>query len=97
MEPGIGSVPIVPAVKDVIVYTADPCRRCLTAKALLEARGVAYTEVNLTKDPDGRAELVRRTGLMTFPQIVIDGEPLGGLDDLQAADGDGRLGGLLAA
>lgn len=84
-------------MKDVIVYTADPCRRCLTAKALLEARGVAYTEVNLTKDPDGRAELVRRTGLMTFPQIVIDGEPLGGLDDLQAADGDGRLGGLLAA
>ena len=84
-------------MKDVIVYTADPCRRCLTAKALLEARGVAYAEVNLTKDPVGRGELVRRTGLMTFPQIVIDGEPLGGLDDLQAAAGDGRLGELLAA
>jgi glutaredoxin 3 len=87
----------VPAVKDVIVYTADPCRRCLTAKALLEARGIAFQELNLTKDPDGRAELVRRTGLMTFPQIVIDGEPLGGLDDLQAAERDGRLGALLAA
>jgi glutaredoxin 3 len=87
----------VPAVKDVIVYTADPCRRCLTAKALLEARGIAFQELNLTKDPDGRAELVRRTGLMTFPQIVIDGEPLGGLDDLQAAECDGRLGALLAA
>ena len=84
-------------MKDVIVYTADPCRRCLTAKALLEARDVAFTEVNLTKDPDGRAELVRRTGLLTFPQIVIDGEPLGGLDELQAADGEGRLGELLAA
>ncbi len=80
----------------VIVYTADPCRRCLTAKAILDARGIAYTEVNLTKDPDGRAELSRRTGLMTFPQIVVGDQPLGGLDELEAADLDGRLGELAA-
>jgi glutaredoxin 3 len=75
----------------VIVYTADPCRRCGNAKALLEARGIAYDEVNLAKDPDGRAELARRTGLQTFPQIVVDGEPLGGFDDLEAAMAAGRL------
>lgn len=75
----------------VILYTADPCRRCGNAKALLEARGIAYEEVNLAKDPDGRAELARRTGLMTFPQIVVDGETLGGFDDLEAAVAAGRL------
>jgi glutaredoxin 3 len=84
-------------MKQVIVYTTDPCRRCGRAKALLEGRGVAYQEVNLAKDPDGRAELVRRTGLQTFPQIVIGDQALGGFDDLEAAHVDGRLDELLAA
>ena len=84
-------------MKQVIVYTTDPCRRCGNAKALLEARGVSFQEVNLAKDPDGRAELVRQTGLHTFPQIVIDGRALGGYDDLEAAHADGRLDELLAA
>jgi len=84
-------------MKQVIVYTTDPCRRCGSAKALLESRGVSYQEVNLAKDPDGRAELARRTGLHTFPQIVIDGHALGGFDDLEAAHANGRLDKLLAA
>jgi len=81
----------------VIVYTADPCARCGKAKALLARHGVAYEEVNLTKDPVGREELVRATGLMTFPQIVVDGEALGGLSDLESAEREGRLRELLAA
>jgi glutaredoxin 3 len=81
----------------VTVYTTDPCARCATAKALLTRRGVGYEEINLSKDPDGRAELSRRTGMVTFPQIVIDGETLGGLDELVAADRNGRLKGLVAA
>jgi glutaredoxin 3 len=84
-------------VRTVTIYTTDPCARCVTAKALLAKRGVGYEEINLSKDPDGRAELSRRTGMVTFPQIVIDGHTLGGLDDLLAADRDGRLKGLLAA
>ena len=80
----------------VIVYTADPCRRCGNAKALLDARGIAYEEVNLAKDPDGRAELVRLTGLMTFPQVVVDGESIGGYDELEAALAAGRLDELAA-
>ncbi len=83
--------------KPVTVYTTDPCARCGKAKALLLARNVAFDEVNLAKDPDGRAELARRTGLMTFPQIVIGEETLGGLSDLEAADRDGTLASLLAA
>ena len=55
----------------VIVYTTEPCGFCRQAKALLEARGVGYAEVNLAKDPVGRADLVALTGQMTFPQIVV--------------------------
>jgi glutaredoxin 3 len=80
----------------VTVYTTEPCKRCVTAKSLLTRRGVGYREVNLAKDPDGRAELARCTGMITFPQIVIGGEPLGGLDELIAADRDGRLRDLAA-
>jgi glutaredoxin 3 len=81
----------------VTLYTTDHCARCVTAKALLSKRGVGYEEINLAKDPDGRAELARRTGMVTFPQIVIGEETIGGLDDLVAADRAGRLKGLLAA
>ncbi len=69
----------------------------MSAKALLHRRGIAYQEINLAKDPDGRAELARRTGMVTFPQIVIGDQTLGGFDELLAADRDGRLDELLAA
>jgi glutaredoxin 3 len=84
-------------MRPVIVYTTDQCARCVTAKALLKKRGVGYEEINLAKDPDGRAELAKRTGMITFPQIVIDGETIGGLDQLVAADREGRLKTLVAA
>jgi len=67
------------------------------AKSLLAKRGVAYAEINLSKDPAGRAELVRTTGMMTFPQVVIDGEPIGGYQELVAADKAGRLAELTEA
>ena len=84
-------------MRAITLYTTDQCSRCFSAKALLSRRGIAYQEINLAKDPDGRAELARRTGLTTFPQIVIGGETLGGLDQLLAADRQGRLQELLAA
>ena len=84
-------------MKRVTIYTADRCARCGNAKALLAGKGIEFDEVNLSKDPVGRAELAQRTGLMTFPQIVVDGQTLGGFDDLRAAVEDGRLSQLLAA
>jgi glutaredoxin 3 len=81
----------------VTVYTTDPCARCVNAKALLTRRGIAYEEINLAKDPDGRAELARRTGMMTFPQILIGDHTVGGFDELVAADREGRLVELVAA
>jgi len=82
---------------DVVVYTTEPCGFCRQAKALLDSRGVRYEEVNLSKDPDGRADLVARTGQMTFPQIIIEDRPLGGFRELLEADRDGILDELLAA
>ena len=84
-------------MKPVIVYTTDNCSRCVSAKMLLKRRNIAYHEINLARDPDGRAKLAEQTGMVTFPQIVIDGETIGGLDDLVAADRAGRLKGLIAA
>ena len=84
-------------MKKVTVYTTDPCRRCGNAKAILDRHGAEYEEVNLAKDPVGRAELASKTGLMTFPQILIGDETIGGLDDLRAADESGKLSEIFAA
>lgn len=78
-------------MRSITVYTTEPCAHCRNAKALLERRGIAFEEVNLAKDPDGRIELASRTGMLTFPQIIVDGEPLGGFNELLAADREGRL------
>jgi glutaredoxin 3 len=81
----------------VTIYTTEPCGYCRTAKALLDKRGIAYEEINMAKDPDGRAELVKLTGMMTFPQVVIDGTPIGGYQELAQADRAGELAELVAA
>jgi glutaredoxin 3 len=84
-------------MKRVVMYTTDFCPYCSSAKALLQKRGVAFEEINLARDPDGRQQLVQQTGMATFPQIVIDGQPLGGFQELAAAAKSGRLADLLAA
>ena len=84
-------------MRSVTVYTTDFCGFCTSAKKLLERRGIAYEEINLSRDADSRARLSSVTGMFTFPQILVDGEPIGGFAELLAADRDGRLGDLLAA
>jgi glutaredoxin 3 len=79
------------------IYTTDPCGFCRQAKALLASRGIEYREVNLAKDPQGRADLVALTGQMTFPQIVAGKRVIGGFRELLEADRDGVLDDLLAA
>jgi glutaredoxin 3 len=81
----------------VVLYTTEPCGFCRQAKALLQARRVVYTEVNLAKDPDGRAALVAVTGQMTFPQIVVGERSIGGFRELLEADRAGTLEDLLVA
>ncbi len=85
------------ADRKVTLYTTEPCGFCRSAKSLLESRGVEYAEINLAKDPSGRAELVALTGQMTFPQIVVGQRSIGGFRELLEADRDGILQELLAA
>ncbi len=84
-------------MKPVKMYTTDNCSKCAGAKMLLGRREIPYEEINLARDPDGRAELAKLTGMITFPQILIGDEPIGGFDQLLAADRAGRLKQLLAA
>ena len=81
----------------ITVYTTEPCSFCIRVKQLLTTRGVEYEEVNLSKDPEGRAQLVERTGMLSFPQVVIGDEVIGGFRETFEADRSGRLRELLAA
>ena len=78
-------------MKKLTVYSTDSCSFCLRAKALLDARALEYEEINLERDPDGRAELARRTGMMSFPQILVGDELIGGFMELAQAERSGRL------
>jgi len=83
-------------VARVEIYTTPSCPFCVRAKRLLQARGIAYDEVDVAGDPELRADLVQRTGRRTVPQIFIDGEPIGGFEELAALDASTRLANLVA-
>ncbi len=83
---------------EVVIYTTTYCGYCHAAKRLLKSRGVEFEEINLTTDPEGRAELVTRAqGRRTVPQIFIKGDGIGGYTELRALDVSGQLEQLLAA
>ena len=79
------------SVKNVIVYSADWCPFCTRAKALLNSREIPFEEINVDRVPGFREKLVEMTGRMTVPQIMVDGEPIGGFDDIAALDRNGEL------
>jgi glutaredoxin 3 len=82
---------------NVTVYTTEPCSFCVRVKGILSARGVDFEEVNLSKDPAGRAQLVQRTGMMSFPQVVVGERLVGGFKEVLTAAESGHLDDLLAA
>jgi glutaredoxin 3 len=82
---------------EITVYTTEPCSFCSAVKGLLKSRDLEFAEINLSKDPEGRAELARKTGMMTFPQVLVDGRLIGGFVETRAAAQSGRLDELLAA
>ncbi len=84
-------------MSDVTVYTTDPCSFCVRVKGLLKAQGVEFEEINLAKDAEGRLELVKLTGMMSFPQVVVGKRLIGGFSEVQQAVEDGRLDEILAA
>jgi glutaredoxin 3 len=78
----------------VLVYTTPSCPYCVRAKRLLAARGIAYEEIDVGADAELRADLVRRTGRRTVPQIFIDDRAIGGFEELAELDAGGELSGL---
>lgn len=84
-------------MREITVYTTEPCSFCTRVKGILKARGLDFSEVNLSKDPEGRMELARRTGMMSFPQVLVDGELLGGYAEMLTAAESGQLDDLAPA
>lgn len=80
---------------NIEVYSSEYCPFCRGARRLLDKKGVDYTLYSVDGDPTKRAEMIDRGGHYTVPQIFIDGRPVGGFDDIQALDLDGRLNALL--
>lgn len=83
---------------EIVIYTKDYCPYCHAAKDLLTSKGAAFTEIDILRHPERRAEMVEKAGgRTTVPQIFIGGRHVGGCDDIHALDAAGKLDPLLAA
>jgi glutaredoxin 3 len=85
---------LVPRIR---LYTTQWCGFCLRAKALLDARGLVYEEISLDDDPAFRQTVYELGRRWTVPLVLIDGDPVGGYDELAALDRSGRLAEQLVA
>ena len=83
-------------MKPVLIYTSAICGYCMRAKQLLQRKGVAFDEIRVDGKPDVRAEMVRKAGKTSVPQIWIGSTHVGGCDDLHALERAGKLDALLA-
>jgi glutaredoxin 3 len=84
-------------VKPVEIYTTPTCPYCHAAKRLLTKKGVAFTEIDVSRDPALRSKMTARAGgSHTVPQIFIGGTHVGGCDDIHALDHAGKLDPMLA-
>ena len=82
----------------VTIYTKSWCPYCSAAKKLLTEKGAAFTEIDIEKKPEARAEMIQKAnGRSTVPQIFIGEKHVGGCDDLYALDDRGELERMLAA
>ena len=79
------------AMNKIEIYSKDWCPFCAKAKSLLQSKKLDYAEVDITSDPIREMEMIERSGRRTVPQIFIDGEPVGGYDDLASFNASGQL------
>ncbi|CAM2858612.1 glutaredoxin 3 [Legionella worsleiensis] len=80
---------------EVIVYSTEFCPYCIKAKALLNQKKISFTEIRVDIHPELRDEMVIKSGRRTVPQIFINGQAIGGCDDLYALEAQGTLNQLL--
>jgi glutaredoxin 3 len=80
------------------MYTKMFCPYCARAKKLLESKGAAFEEIDITMGGPKRKEMLERApNHTTVPSIFIDGQHVGGSDDLAALEASGKLDALIAA
>jgi alkyl hydroperoxide reductase subunit F len=79
------------AMSNIEIYSKDWCPFCSKAKSLLQSKQLGYTEVDITSDLAREHEMIERSGRRTVPQIFIDGESVGGYDDLANFNATGEL------
>jgi glutaredoxin 3 len=85
-------------MRPVEIYTTPICPYCHAAKRLLQKKGVSFTEIDVSRDPDLRAAMSQRAmGRRTVPQIFVGETHVGGCDDLYSLEDAGKLDPLLAA
>jgi glutaredoxin 3 len=84
-------------VPRISLYTTQWCGYCMRARALLDARGLRYEEISLDDDPAFRQVVFELGRRWTVPLVLIDGEAIGGYDELTALDRSGLLAERLAA
>ncbi|NEQ44515.1 MAG: glutaredoxin 3 [Leptolyngbya sp. SIOISBB] len=86
------------ATSNIEIYTWSSCPFCIRAKALLDRKGVDYTEYCIDGDESARDQMsVRSDGKRSLPQIFIDEQHIGGCDELYSLDRQGELDPLLTA
>ena len=80
------------------MYMKPTCGFCHAAMRLLDSKGAAFTKIDILSQPERRAEMIQKAGgRSTVPQIFINGQHIGGFDDLNALNAGGKLDPLLAA
>lgn len=83
------------AAPEITMYATGWCPYCARARSLLESKGARWTEIDVEAAPNGRAEMIERSGRRTVPQIYIGATHVGGCDDLHALESRGELDRLL--
>lgn len=78
-------------MRKITVYTTAWCGYCRAAKHLLEREELSYEEISVDDDPNFRQRMFELAGQMTVPQIVVDGEPIGGFQELSSLVATGGL------
>ena len=84
-------------MSSVTIYTSSYCTYCRRAKRLLEKKQLAYEEVRLDEDAEKRKELAERLNWRTVPMIFVNGQFIGGYDELSALERSGELDRMLGA
>jgi glutaredoxin 3 len=75
----------------VLLYTKDMCRYCILAKELLDKNAIPYEAISLENNIDLHKKLANQTGQNTVPYVYINGEFIGGYNDLQQLEESGEL------